>query len=207
MQPEIALAGVGRRTSRKLSEPRVVESDVDEALRGNGIDEGLSATSRQREFVAQSGRSHAGKGQSAPQATRPGLGDAEPAVGINVGELRTRIAGTNMALRALEAELYDARSWDHDELASIVARLHALVLRAEDMRLFREMVPEETRGLIDVADSPQPAITLAAARIADARQHISEGWDTGTETERLAELGRLNELSRRLAEIAEVLGQ
>ncbi len=206
-QPEIALAGVGRRTSRTLSEPRIAESDVDEALQGSGIDEGLPEFPRHREFMAQPGRFHAEIGQSAPQASRPGLGDAEPAVGVNVDELRTRIAGTNMALRALEAELYEARSWNHDELASIVARLHALVLRAEDMRLFRDMVPEETRRLIDVTDSPQPAITLAAARIADARQRISDRRDTGTETQRQAELGRLNELSRRLAEIAEVLGQ
>lgn len=207
VQPEISLAGVGRHTSRTLSEPRVAGSGLDEALHGSGIDEGLPGFPRHRAFFAQSNPFHAEMGQSAPPATRPGLDDAEPAVGVNVDELRTRIAGTNMALRALEAELYGAGSWNHDELASIVARLHALVLRAEDMRLFREMVPEETRSLIDVADSPQPAITLAAARIADARQRISDGRDTGTERERQAELGRLNELSRRLAEIAEVLSQ
>ncbi len=112
-----------------------------------------------------------------------------------------------MALRALEAELHERRDWNIDELARLVTRLHTLTLRVEDMHLFREIVPEATRRLIAAADSPRPAITLVASKIAEARQRIIDGPYHGTEAERQAELAQLDEFSRRLVQIADKTSQ
>ncbi len=147
------------------------------------------------------GRSVASSGE--PAEARP----RQPAVQVNVAELRSRIAGTNMALRALESELYEPRRWSADQLAPQIARLHALIVRVEDMRLFREMVPEPTRHLIDGAESPRPAITLLADRIAEVRQRVVAGAFSGTEAARRAELAKLDELSRRLVEMAALVSR
>ncbi len=128
-----------------------------------------------------------------------------PGVRVNLTELRSRIAGTNMALRALESELIEPRRWTADLLASRIARLHSLTLRVQDMRMFREMVPEEMRRLVDAADSPRPAVTLLAARIAETRQRTTRRPYRGTERERQAELEKLDNLSRRLVEVAGLL--
>lgn len=209
LQSEIALAGIDRRT-RRLSEPLLAQSAVGVVLPCNASDGILLEDPPSNKQTVPSHRSEAKPELSFVCAPANATGDTQqsrPTVGVNVGELRARIAGTNMALRALEAVLYEPRSWRPDELAPMMARLHALALRVEDLRLFREMVPEETRGLIDAVDSPQSAITLAAARIAEARERISDGRYPGTEIERHADLSRLNDLSRRLAEIADTLGR
>ncbi|MDY0167647.1 MAG: hypothetical protein RBS80_13960 [Thermoguttaceae bacterium] len=138
-----------------------------------------------------------------PKTETGETGHTQPAVVVNVEELRSRTAGTNMALQALEAELHERRDWNIDELARLVTRLHTLTLRVEDMHLFREIVPEETRRLISAVDSPRPAITLVASKIAEARQRIIDGPYHGTEAERQGELAQLDEFSRRLVEIAD----
>ncbi len=136
-----------------------------------------------------------------------GDGASRRATGINLNELRSRIAGTNLALRAMESELYEPREWRPTELTPLVARLHTLALRVEDARLFRQMVPEDTRQLIDTADSPKPIVTLLAEQIAATRQRITGEAYSGTETKRQAELAQLDDLSRRLVEIVALFRQ
>ena len=126
----------------------------------------------------------------------------EPPGRVNLTELRSRIAGTNMALKAMEAELYEPHRWTPAELALLTARLHTLALRVQDARLFRQNVPEDIRQLIDAADSPQPTITLLASQIAETRQRIAGSGFSGTEQQRQAALSQLDELSHRLVEIA-----
>ncbi len=127
------------------------------------------------------------------------------AIHVNLQELRFRIGGTNMALRALEAELSESHQWSAGELTPLMDRLNSLTRRVVDLRLFREIVPEEARRMIDTTESPRPAITLLAERIAEARHRTTGDAYQGTETERRAELIRLDDLSRRLAEIAGLL--
>lgn len=162
--------------------------------------------------------------QSAPRAVREPILDettaddappsdveedraSQPSTGVNVNELRSRIAGTNMALRAMESELYEPREWRPTELAPLVARLHTLALRVEDARLFRQIVPEDTRQLIDTADSPKRIVTLLAEQIAATRQRTAGETYSGTDSQRQAELAQLDDLSRCLVEIVALLRQ
>ncbi len=129
--------------------------------------------------------------------------DQSPAgpVEVNVEELAARIAGCNMAMRALEADLDENGTWDAARLAPLVERLKILVLRRGDLDLFREVVPAEKRSGVTRLDSPKTAISQLGARIFAARNQASSPKFSGTEADRRAESERLETLSRRLAEV------
>lgn len=140
---------------------------------------------------------------AAPQRPRPALTrSAVPAGRINLDELSARIAGANLALRALEAELDEQRPWNARRLRSLIDRLEILVVRSNDLATFRGLLSPQERALVGRLESPQPAISLLAARIFEARTHAAGPDFTGTPSRRRAELRRLDELSRRLAELA-----
>lgn len=199
-KPGTALARNGHGMPRTVRELPITFSDAEGRPReGASPHEGSP-------FIAEKPLP-AASSEPSPNAGTGDTGHTQPTVAVNVEELRSRTAGTNMALRALEAELHERRDWNIDELARLVTRLHTLTLRVEDMHLFREIVPEATRRLIAAADSPRPAITLVASKIAEARQRIIDGPYHGTEAERQAELAQLDEFSRRLVQIADKTSQ
>jgi len=125
-----------------------------------------------------------------------------PAVRINLDELAANIAGVNLSLRALEAELDTPGRWNARQLASIVDRLKIIAIRRADLTLFREIVAEGQRVRLGRLASPRAAISRIAARIFEARSHATGPEFTGADAERRAELQRLDELSRRLAALA-----
>jgi hypothetical protein len=150
----------------------------------------------------------------AEAATTAGNVDSEPAakaaakvsaadVEIKADELAARIAGNNLALRALETELDEKGDWTAARLEPLADRLRILVIRRNDLRLFREAVAEDKRKTIEPLISTKSAAVQIAARITEARRQASNANFHGDNAERQAELKRLDELSRRLAELAD----
>jgi hypothetical protein len=127
---------------------------------------------------------------------------ARPPHRVNLAELATRIAGTNLALQALEAGLEEDHPWDARRLGPLVDRLGILVMRRSDLAVFYGVVSPQERARVGRLDSPQRAISRLAARIFEARTHASGPDFTGNEAQRQAELRELDELSSQLAEMA-----
>ena len=116
--------------------------------------------------------------------------------------LAARIAGHNLSLRGLEAELDEKGPWDAARLAPMLDRLKILATRHNDLNLFREAVPESKRESLAKLQSPRSAVAQLGARIFEVRGNVTGQNFAGTEAQREAELQRLDELSRALAELA-----
>ena len=127
-------------------------------------------------------------------------------VEIKADELSARISGCNLAFRALEAELDEKGVWTAARLEPWPMRLKILGIRRHDLNLFREAVPEDKRASIERLASAKTAVSQFAACIVAARDQAKGADFKGTDAERQAELNRLDELSRRLAEWAETVG-
>ena len=123
-------------------------------------------------------------------------------VAVKVDELSARIAGCNMALRTLEIDLDEKSDWNAARLEPLIERLEILVLRRYDLNLFREALSEPQRSAVDPLSSTKGVVAQMAARIVMARDRASSSKFDGTAADRQAELARLEELSRRLAELA-----
>ncbi len=127
---------------------------------------------------------------------------AVPRVRVNLGELAAQIAGNNLKLRTLEAELHEQGEWNAERLCPRIRRLEVLVIRQNDLQTFREMVTERDRALVGWLESPRGAISEAAARLFETRSRVSGPEFHGTEVQRYTELRKLRELSSRLAQLA-----
>jgi len=129
---------------------------------------------------------------------------AEPSpdgeVQVNFEELAARIAGCNLALKALEAELDEKGPWNAGRLEPLAKRLQVLVVRRGDLELFRCLAPEEMQATLGKLDWPKAAIAQLGARIFEARRAVESPDFSGTPEERELELKRLDAVSRRLAE-------
>ena len=97
----------------------------------------------------------------------------EPTVDVNREELRARIAGTNLALRALEAEIDRKSAWPIGELAAFTARLERLAARADDLRLFLDLLEPTERRLFESPRSPLPVAAQLRGQIAAARRRVA----------------------------------
>lgn len=123
-------------------------------------------------------------------------------VRVDVAGLATRIAGCNLALRTVEAELDEKGPWNALRLGPMLDRIKILTIRRNDLNLFREAVSEEQRASLKRLESPKGLISQFAARIFEARTHATGPDFKGSDAKRQAELQRLEELSRGLAELA-----
>ena len=147
-------------------------------------------------------RSVAGVASQPREPGRPGAdASSAGAVEIKADELSARISGCNLAFRALEAELDEKGVWTAARLEPLAERLKILVLRRHDLHLFREAVPEDKRASIEQLASAKSAVSQFAACIVAARAQAKGADFKGTDAERQTELKRLEELSRRLAEM------
>ena len=120
---------------------------------------------------------------------------------MNLDELKVRIAGTNLALRALEDDADEDRRWTAASLEPLVERFGGLIERRGDLSLFLELVSPRDRSKVGRLDSPRPAVSQLAARIDDARTWATADHFSGTDAQRRRELARLDRLSRALAEM------
>ena len=147
--------------------------------------------------------------QVPPPSPKKLVAPAEPtgklpagSVRVNVDELAVRIAGCNMAFRALEVELDEKGTWNAARLEPLVNRLKILVVRRGDLDLFRALLPVDKRSTVAKLEKPKSAMSQLGARIFEARRAATSPEFKGTAAARRVELGRLEMLSRRLAEAA-----
>jgi hypothetical protein len=124
-------------------------------------------------------------------------------VEVNVGELAARVAGYNLSLRALEADLSGEAAWDAKRLQPLVCRLEILIIRQNDLNMFRDMLSEPDRALVGWLESPRGAISKVAECLFDARNRTLGADYSGNEAQRQAELLLLDALSRKVAEVAD----
>ena len=124
---------------------------------------------------------------------------APPPADVNLADLAARIAGANLELRALEAELIDERLWDVDRLERAVGRLEQLVARQRDLARYGELVPPARRTTVPAVESPRFVVSRLGRRVHQARGHAAGTAFTGSADQRHDVLERLDALSRRLA--------
>ncbi len=120
---------------------------------------------------------------------------------VNLIELAARIAGTNMNLRGVEAQLTKDHKWDATQLAAMVDAIKQLSNRRDDLTLFRNLLPESERRLVGELESPRAAISQCSARIAETRARVDSRGSINRPKEREQELQKLDELSRQLAKL------
>ena len=111
---------------------------------------------------------------------------------VNTEELTAQIAGSNLTLRTLEAELDEKHAWNAERLETIVHQLGAVVVKNRDLALFRDLITPAEQALVGPITSPRTAISQVTARIAEARRRVQKGDFAGTEAQRQAELQRLD---------------
>jgi predicted Fe-S protein YdhL (DUF1289 family) len=123
-------------------------------------------------------------------------------VKVNVEELETRIAACNLALREVESELAEKIAWNAAKLEPLADRLKVLVVRRNDLGLFRDAVPKKEQPGVTQLEPPKSAISQLSAHVVEARNRANDPKFTGDDVERQAELTRLEAVSRRVAEMA-----
>ena len=128
--------------------------------------------------------------------------EAAPAVKVNVEELESQIAASNLALRELEADLTEKTAWSAAKLEPLADRLKTLVVHHNDLGLFRDALPKEQQAEITKLETPRSAISQLSARVVEARNRANDPQFVGDDVERRAELARLDAVSHRLAELA-----
>ncbi len=121
---------------------------------------------------------------------------------VNLRELAARIAGNNLAVRALESELDKEQTWTARKLEPLLIRLRRLSVRTADLQLYQDIVPEKDRWLVGEAESPRSLVSQLAAGIVEARARATSDQFAGTDADRASELDHLERLSRSLAELA-----
>jgi len=131
-----------------------------------------------------------------PPETRP----SEPSPHsprVNNDELRARIAGTNLTMRALAAEVDEITAQSPDELAALVGRLRRVAVRANDLKLFRRLLPPDQQRLIEPVQSPQPIARALQSRIEQTRAALPSDGSRSV----LADREMLDLLQRQLDEL------
>jgi predicted Fe-S protein YdhL (DUF1289 family) len=144
----------------------------------------------------------AAKPQTANAAKPQAAKETAPAVTVDVEELEASIAAANLALRELEADLAEKTTWTAAKLEPLADRLKTLIVRRDDLGLFRDAVPKDQQAEITKLETPKMAISQLNARLAEARRRASDPHFISDEVERRAELTRLEAIAHRLAELA-----
>lgn len=124
-----------------------------------------------------------------------------PAITVNMGELSSRVAGTNMALRSLEAELDSKEDLTVDELDSMVGRLNRLATRRKDLALYLEVISPQQRATVARLESPRTVIMQLQSRLDTARTDAAGPYFVGSESDRQTVLWLLDKLSRTLGKL------
>ena len=137
-----------------------------------------------------------------PAASPSQSGEKASQVAVNIEELTAQIAGNNLALRTIEAELDEKLSWNADRLEAMVRRLDALLVKSQDLAMFRGLISASEQAMVGQIIEPRHVFSQVADRIVEARARVQGGDFTGAEAERESELRRLDDLSTRLGNLA-----
>jgi hypothetical protein len=123
-------------------------------------------------------------------------------VKVNVEELDARIAGSNLAFREMETQLNEKGTvWSAEKLKPLLERLEVLVLRYNDLGLFRNAVPKAERSGVTDLESPKVAISQFIDCVVQARNRANDPKVISDEAERKAELASLDAISRGLGKL------
>jgi hypothetical protein len=123
------------------------------------------------------------------------------AVKVNVEELDARIAAANLALRELETDLDAKNAWTAAKLEPLLDRLKEVVVRYNDLGLYRDVLPKAQRADVAKLEAPTAAVSQLGALVVDARKRAKDAKFAGDDVERQAELTRLDSITHRLAEL------
>jgi hypothetical protein len=119
---------------------------------------------------------------------------------IQQTELEARIAGYNLAVSRVFAELHEQKHWTVEELGRAAGELNDLTTTRHDLNLYWELLPAEAKAEATPLRPLDEVISLLAARTAQRRRELER---TAANSPRDAwELRRLDEVSRRLATLA-----
>lgn len=116
-------------------------------------------------------------------------------------ELSARIAGNNLALQRLAAELDEKKPLNAAQLAPMIERLEPLVARRDDLRMFVDMLSLQQRKEVGSLESPADLIAELNTKIAAARKHAQSDAFQGTAQQRATELEMLDALAGKLADL------
>ena len=181
----------------------VVEDTQARELAAAGVAKPKAADKRNVKLHAA--RKHNTKLQAAQntETAKPqAAAEAVAAVKVNVEELESQIAASNLALRELEADLADKTAWTAAKLEPLADRLKTLVVHHNDLGLFRDALPKEQQEEVAKLETPRSAISQLSARVVEARNRANDPQFSGDAVERRAELARLDAISHRLADLA-----
>ena len=176
--------------------PRLPSEHDMTAMLPRNVPEGLLSQ------VASDGPQPPAKPSEEPAPPKTAAAPPDEHVQVNVEELAARIAGVNLAMRTLEADLDQRREWNADQLDTVLNRLDILVLRQKDLSLFRDLVGPADQAKAGKIEPPRQAITALAALIVEARKRIRVSEAAGAAADRETALKHLDELSDRLAALA-----
>jgi hypothetical protein len=141
--------------------------------------------------------------QAGAEPARPTEHETETlAAQIDLGELNVRVTAYNLAMSALTAQLQDTTAWQTERLESVVEELTGLATRRGDLLLYWNLIDGPDRAAVGKLEPPSAAISLLGAKIFAARQQAGAAESGESPRDQQAELQRLDELSRRLAELA-----
>jgi hypothetical protein len=117
---------------------------------------------------------------------------------VNIDELAVRIAGYNLAMRSLDAELLGRTNHSIADLAGMVRRLDDLRTAHEDVKLYWNLLDADQRQGLSEMFPARELITSLADRIGRTRgKLVVDGGAAEAEQRAL-----LDDLSRKLAELA-----
>ncbi len=123
---------------------------------------------------------------------------------VDLAELGARIAGYNLALTDLVARLHDRQPWNARQLDAAVDTLSDLAALHEDLQLYWNLLPTETRARMRPVQPLGPAIALVGAKTSAAREQLEQAVRDDEAPTNDAERRDLDHVSRRLAELATV---
>ncbi|MEX0937894.1 MAG: hypothetical protein WDZ59_08525 [Pirellulales bacterium] len=119
---------------------------------------------------------------------------------LNIDELAVRIAGYNLAMRSLDAELLGRTNHSIADLAGIVHRLDELRTAHEDVKLYWNLLDSDQRQGLSEMFPARELITSLADRIGRTRGKLVV--DGGAAEAVAEQRALLDDLSRKLAELA-----
>ena len=97
---------------------------------------------------------------------------APGSVKVNVDELDARIAGCNLALRELEAQLDEKGPWNAATLEPLAERLKILVVRHDDLGLLRDVATKDQQEGVTGLESAKSAISQFGDRVEEGTRWL-----------------------------------
>jgi len=120
---------------------------------------------------------------------------------VNLRELTVQIAGNNLAIEKLAAELESKPLCSAGELEVLIERTTILLARRDDLKLYWDALSAEEQQQVGRLNSGSEVVSLLGAQIARARVRVRHSEYPGGQAAREADAKRLDALSRQLSDL------